>query len=750
MRGLNRPWIVAVSLYVGLTLLYAWPLLPSVRSVLPSDTGDPGLVTWFLWWNAHAVPLTAHWWDAPMFFPLRGAFALSETLLSVTPVTTPLQWAGASPVLAYNVAFLLSFPAAALAAHALARHLTGRHDAAIIAGLAFGFSPYRASQMPHLQMLWSCWMPLGLLALHRFIIKRRRRDLGLLAGCWLLNGLTTGYFLIYFSVLVGLWLVWFGRRWRDWAAIGVTIGLASLPLVPLLVGYRQHQRALGLSRGVGEIEAFSADLRAIWVASSHAWLPSHWTLDSRPEGELYPGATILVLAAIGVVRAWRAQPVTRRSRLRRGLASAGGLAAGVATAAWISGGWRVSLAGLDLSVTRPFKIVTVAVWLLGAALLCDRRLGDGWRRRSAFLFYVGAALTMLLLALGPTGRVFGERFMYKAPYAWLMALPGGDALRVPARFGMLVVLCLGQAAALAFSRFTRRDASPFVLAAVALAVALDGWVPTLPTAPVPASADLAGLDREAAVIELPIGDVYGDTAALLRGTQHGHPVVNGYSGYGPPHYAPVVQGLKDTDASVLAALQQFGPLIVCVDRARDADGRALAFMRLVPDATRVGETPMGMVFTLAARHPASGAADERPLPIASVAANVNPLAASAMVDGQLATRWWTSRAQVGGDQVVITLGQSATVSRVELDLGRFRDDYPRRLQVRVGPGASPAVVWESGAAGPAMLGALGDLLRMPVVIDLSVPTQGRQITLTLVAADQTAPWSIAELRVFGR
>ena len=180
-----------------------------------------------------------------MFFPSQGSMALSETFLNLVPLSTPLQWTGASAVLTYNILFLLSFPTAALAAHALGRWLTGRHDAALIAGLAFGFAPYRAAQMPHLQMLWSCWMPLGLLALHGYLANRKARHLWLFGLCWLMNGLATGYYLFFFSVLVGLWLLWFARTLRDWVAIGVAAAIASLPIVPLLVGTSTIRRRSG-------------------------------------------------------------------------------------------------------------------------------------------------------------------------------------------------------------------------------------------------------------------------------------------------------------------------------------------------------------------------------------------------------------------------------------------------------------------------------------------------------------------------
>ena len=138
-----------VALYCGLTVAYTWPVLLALQSTLPHDLGDPALNAWILWWNSEAVPLTHRWWNAPIFYPVPGAFSLSETMLSVAILTTPLQWLGTGPMAAYNIAFVASIPAAGLAAHLLAHRLTGRHDAALIAGLAFAFSPYRVAQLPH-------------------------------------------------------------------------------------------------------------------------------------------------------------------------------------------------------------------------------------------------------------------------------------------------------------------------------------------------------------------------------------------------------------------------------------------------------------------------------------------------------------------------------------------------------------------------------------------------------------------------
>ena len=139
------PWLMAAVMYTGGAVAFTSPLVSHLSSAFPHDHYDPALIAVILGWNARALPMTRSWWDASMFWPVRGALSFSEHLLGISLLTTPLQWSGATPLTAYNVAFLCSFPLTALAAHALAFALLKRHDAACLAGCVFGFSPYRVS-----------------------------------------------------------------------------------------------------------------------------------------------------------------------------------------------------------------------------------------------------------------------------------------------------------------------------------------------------------------------------------------------------------------------------------------------------------------------------------------------------------------------------------------------------------------------------------------------------------------------------
>jgi hypothetical protein len=741
-----RPTLI----YAGLALVYCWPLLLGIGGRLPSDTGDPALNTWILWWNSQAVPLTATWWNAPMYFPLQGAFAFSETLLGLLPVSLPLLLAGLSPAAVYNIIFLIAIPASALAAHALAKRLTGRDDAALLAGLAFGFSPYRLGQMSHLQLLVACWMPLGLWALHGWLDRRRTRYLVLAGFCWLINALTSGYLMVFFAVLVTLWIAWFVRSWRDLAAILATFALASLPLLPLLAGYQKFQSAVGVTRGINEIEFFSADLSAVWAASHLASFSGFWTRNAAPEAALYPGVIVIVLVTIAAVVLWRRLPAARQWRFRWVLFAAATLAGALAIVSLVTGGQQWQLGGLTISFTRPFKVLTTALWLLFFAIAIDRRLVDAWRRRSVFLFYTAAAIVMLVFALGPFGHVFGITMIYAPPYYWLMQLPGGGSLRVPARFGLLFVLCLTQAAAIGFGRLTPGGLRRGVLAGLALLIVLDGWVIRMPTGTSPTGVDLSSVDPRSIVVELPVVNEYSSTAAMLRQTRHRHPIANGYSGYTLPHQVVFEAGLRELDETILEALRRFGPVTVIVSSESADTAPSMAMLDRFRDARQTARLPAGAIYQIPERRDSIESSRDRPLPIDAIVMSGPKVDPAILLDGNPMTLWETENGQTSGDQILITLAGSATISRVELDLGPFPGAYPRRLRISVGSAGSFAPVWEDKTAGLALLGALESGRTVPIRIDLPAGTAGQQLQLALAAGQPKISWSVSEVRVFGR
>ena len=127
--------------------------------------------------------------------------ALADHRVGLGVITTPLIWAGASPLIAYNVAFLASFFLSAAAGYALSLAVTGHRPAAFVGGLVFGFHPFRAAHLEHVELLSSYWLAVALLCLHRWVRTRSRWPLAGLALVLTLQALTSGYYFFYAMLL---------------------------------------------------------------------------------------------------------------------------------------------------------------------------------------------------------------------------------------------------------------------------------------------------------------------------------------------------------------------------------------------------------------------------------------------------------------------------------------------------------------------------------------------------------------------
>ena len=127
-------WWVLLALYVVLAVLVTWPLTAHLGGSLTFG-GElartvPLLNLWTLEWNQHAIgELYAGYWDAPIFHPVQGAFALSEPQPLTGLAFAALGWLSGNPVLAYNLVALAILALNGLAGARLARALGRRRRA---------------------------------------------------------------------------------------------------------------------------------------------------------------------------------------------------------------------------------------------------------------------------------------------------------------------------------------------------------------------------------------------------------------------------------------------------------------------------------------------------------------------------------------------------------------------------------------------------------------------------------------------
>jgi hypothetical protein len=631
----------ATSLYTVSAIVMTWPLATALPSAIPWDLGDPLLNSWIVAWSADhlwrflAGDLHAFdgYWHANIFHPAPYALAYSEHLFAQALQILPVWALTKNPVLCYNLLFLSTFVLSGLGMYLLTRELTGDARVAVVAGLCYGFAPYRISQYSHLQVLSSQWMPFALYGLKRYLDTGRARALAGGAAALVAQALSCGYYLVFFTP-VALAYVAFGILTRPRARTIRVLGqitLAAIVVVAMTWPFVRPYlalRTLGFpQRPLAEVAAYSADTQSYLTAYESQWVwGSRLRRYPKAEGELFPGLVVILLAMTGVAadgRArWKAAADGGAPAWRRVVASVAAFAAvaGVAVviALLVTGRISVRMGEAQIRATSLSGAVARMMAAVAVLLAMSRRARTAAKEwlRSDLAWYALLFVAAAVLSCGPTLRSGGRVLDDPAPYAWLYHhVPGFDGLRVPARFGMVATLSLCVLGGGGLHSLTRRTRHPGPwLAAAALLVLAEGGVAPLPLNATEAPNVYAEPDRrlyidgrppavyealralppDAVVLELPLGFARWDVRAVFYSTVHWRRLVNGYSGGTPQQYATTSAALSrlETEPSVAwSGLRATGATHVVVHRGAYLNGRAAAVVQWLENAgaTRIGD-----------------------------------------------------------------------------------------------------------------------------------------------------------------
>ena len=161
----------------------------------------------------------------------------------------------------------------------------------------------------------------------------------------------------------------------------------------------------------------------------------------------------------------------------------------------------------------------------------------GSKSRSRYPYVVGLIFAIVMTA-GANGVLHGWLFEH---------VPLFRALRSPARFGILVVLCLAVLSAYGMAALLDRIGSAKRRVGVTAAVVMllmTEFSSRPPIVPVPAPSKVdayLALKPPAVIVELPLISPYGiwgslDWLYMYQGLPHFHKMLNGYSGYAPASF----------------------------------------------------------------------------------------------------------------------------------------------------------------------------------------------------------------------
>jgi hypothetical protein len=552
----RRRFAAALALYLAALLLISWPLLPCLATHQPLGTLRGPTVPWFnLWtleWNAdrfaHGL---AGYWDAPIFHPAHAAFAFSEPQ-ALTAVPFALLQPIAGSVAAYNLTLLLLLLLNALAMRRLLR-LAGSGDEAATCGGLFALAlPFVWKELGVLQL--TALAP-SLLALAEIALAFRvptaagvvRLALCCCAALW-----TCVYHALFLSLLLllaGAFLLARARTrrrlglraWRAWLAALLLLLACGAPLVIV-----QRAALAQLSRDPGAIRHGSASamayLRFPPGSASARVLPE--LAGSATKRSLYPGMLLFALACAGFA-AERRGP--RRMFVRYCVAA-------LALSLLVSFGTRLSLFG-----SEPYAL-TVQRWLPGFAQL-----------RSPYR--MGAFVQLLVVVLASFGL---QHVLRWARRRWTSPAPLLPRMLAP----LLVALALFEIVpwGVQLRRFPH--------------AALDEpWIAWLAQHPGGAVA-MVPPEKSGRVADFePI------VLAMLQGLRHGHPLVNGYSGFFPTRASRISTQLAHFPrAGGLRMLQRAGVRYAVVDDAWLA--RQPQYPQQLARLRRVFTCPQRSVFAL--------------------------------------------------------------------------------------------------------------------------------------------------------
>lgn len=542
MARLARSGWATLLFFMLASSLYTWPLVTRLQDTLP-DWGDAADSAWRIGSISQQLRLDPlHLYATKAFYPLPNGLALDELLTGQGLLAAPFIWLTSNLTLAYNLLNFSSYVLSGFAMWLLVRRLTGSGTAGLVAGAIFAFSPWHVGQYGHLGLGSQEWMVFTLYFLLRFLetssanrrtlTRKSLIELSLFTFFFVLQALVAGYYAFFEAILVGLFLAYYfvfgsGAARRGWQILrneradikvferqklAQQFGLVALAglvallvIAPFVLPFMQVQSQSGFERSLSEVSYWSAGVTSLLRTTTHSWLYA---------------------------------PVEE------------------------------GLFGLQTSTERELYPGVTTLLLALVGIFAPLTWKAERRVTSARLFGI-VALTGLVLSFGPSLNLdaYGEGSTGIAlPYLWFYSyLPGFDALRVPQRFGMLMMLGLAVCAGYGVARlqmWSRKRAHANSLSTIgwnavgsaALALVLvEFFAFGMPATPTPTGANapplykwLASNDASQVIgkndllLELPIGQtdnpINTNPIYLLYGLSNGRPMLNGSSNIVPHGY----------------------------------------------------------------------------------------------------------------------------------------------------------------------------------------------------------------------
>jgi hypothetical protein len=312
-------WIVPVVLVIALATVHTWPLALHPGTLSSNDNADAQLNEWILAWVQHTLPRAPlRLFQANIFYPANDSLAFSEPLIVPALLGAPIAWLGGSPVLVFNLLMIAGFALSALAGYALMFAWTGNRTAALLTGSVLAFNTHTLTRLAHVQALHLYGLPLALVAVDRLIAFGRARDAWLIAIWITVLAYTSGYLLVFGTILVGVAVLarapeWLGHARSVAPRFTIACVAAALAIVPLSLPYQRAANEQGMIRSLAAVTEYSATPAGYLAASSRVHLAT-WgaSFFKDPVNSFFPGFLVVALAITSLVGIRRMDTTSQR------------------------------------------------------------------------------------------------------------------------------------------------------------------------------------------------------------------------------------------------------------------------------------------------------------------------------------------------------------------------------------------------------------------------------------------------------
>ena len=571
----SKGHLPAVVLFAALSIVWTWPLVLHFNDHIPGHGGDNYSFLWNLWWmrKALSAPDLEFFHSTYLFSPF-GVDLINHPHTALQGYISATALRGMSIVAAENLYIIVSVFLNAACAYALAFDVVRRRGVAMIAGVAFGGSPYIAAHLlGHFDLLTAWVIPLFALSLRRSLRTGSVRAAIGAGLCVAIAAYAAYYHVVYLAVFAATYtlaswrLVHVRRERRADTQSFFTVRLLLTALMALdlfLIVFILMFGGDVIRLGGVTISARSVHnpLLFLWLLAT-AWLLTKWRVVPRfqrpPSEPFWRGAqaltiTVATFALVSlplVVQAFRlalsgryvSQTYFWRSA-PRGVDALAPLAGNPFHPLYgrVVTGFYEQL-GLDrIEAVGWLGVVPLVVLLMNRRQWFDTEEARRWK---------GVLVVFAVWALGPFLTVAGFDMGLPLPQALARFVPIVENARMPGRAMVGVYLALGVLMALRLGSAFGRLAVQWTILALLVLDYLHAPIPLTALDRPAMYEQLASISDDGAVIELPFG--IGDGLSTGRGSQdrrllyhatiHGHPVVGGYIGRMPPEVAMIYEAM---------------------------------------------------------------------------------------------------------------------------------------------------------------------------------------------------------------